>query len=225
MGTFIFPLRRFGHVTSNMAESMNHWLDDARYLDPVGLFCAYIRKLNQSFEKRRMKYQKMTDKDLPPNIAKTVKQSMDDGCRLKIFPHTPNVAEVQRKTSPGSTRVVNLQGPTCSCGFYAEFGIPCRHMCKAAIHIGQHPKTLVIKELQVPSLNDTYNDMTLPIDVNDLHDDGMAAPTKTKRRGLPKQKRIPSSASKVAKRTVTCGKCGGRGHNARSCARTREKNN
>ena len=124
-----FPLRRFGHVTSNMAESMNHWLDDARYLDPVWLFCAYIRKLNQLFEKRRTTYQKMTDKDLPPNIAKSVKESMDDGCKLKILPHPPLVAEVQRKSSPSSTRVVNLQGPTCSCGFYAEFGIPCRHMC------------------------------------------------------------------------------------------------
>ena len=33
-----FPGRRFGHVTSNISESMNWWLDDARHLHPVGLF-------------------------------------------------------------------------------------------------------------------------------------------------------------------------------------------
>ena len=48
-----FPLRRLGHVTSNIAESMNHWLDEARRKDPVGLFSTFIRQLNNLFEKRR----------------------------------------------------------------------------------------------------------------------------------------------------------------------------
>ena len=32
-----FPCRRFGHVTSNISESMNFWLE-ARHFLPVGLF-------------------------------------------------------------------------------------------------------------------------------------------------------------------------------------------
>ena len=48
-----FPLRRFGHVTSNMAESMNHWLEEARHFDPVRLFCCYVRKPNRLFKKAR----------------------------------------------------------------------------------------------------------------------------------------------------------------------------
>ena len=221
----LFPARRFGHVTSNMAESTNQWLDEARFLDPVGLFCAYVRKLNQLFEKRRMMYEKMNDGDLPPNVAKTVKDSMDEGGRLKIWPHNTTMAEVQRKTNPNTKRVDNLLGPTCSCGFFAEFGIPCRHMCKAATRNGTHTKSLVIKQLHVAALKATYIGTTFPIDVNDLHDDGTAAPTKTKRRGRPKQKRIPSSAETVPKRTVRCGKCRGYGHNSMSCKMTSVSNN
>ena len=36
-----FPGRRFGHVTSNISESMNWWLDEARHLNPVVLFCLH----------------------------------------------------------------------------------------------------------------------------------------------------------------------------------------
>ena len=46
-----FPAQRMGHVTSNMSESMNWWLEDVRHLCPVEVFEAYIEKLNVLFEK------------------------------------------------------------------------------------------------------------------------------------------------------------------------------
>ena len=33
-----FPSSRFGHVTSNISESMNWWLEEARRLDSISLF-------------------------------------------------------------------------------------------------------------------------------------------------------------------------------------------
>ena len=50
-----FPAHRFGHVTSNISESMNWWQEEARHFNPVELFTAYIRKLNTLFERRRNK--------------------------------------------------------------------------------------------------------------------------------------------------------------------------
>ena len=212
-----FPVRRFGHVTSNMAESMNHWLDDARHQDPVRLFNSYVRKLNVLFEKRRERYASMEETDLPRNVAKTLNKAIEEGLRLKIFPHTRMIAEVERLNDPNVTRVVDLATLTCSCGFFNEFGVPCRHMCKAASFIGVHPKTMVVPELLVSALKETYNRFTVPVDLNGLEEDGTKAPTKTKRRGRPREKRIKSSAEKMTKRTVVCGVCGKRGHNARTC--------
>ena len=66
-----FPVRRFGHVTSNMVESMNHWLDDARHQDPVRLFNSYVRKLNVLFEKRRERdaqWQKPISRGMLPRL-------------------------------------------------------------------------------------------------------------------------------------------------------------
>ena len=53
-----FPLRRFGHVTSNMAESVNHWLREARHLDPIGALRCFILKLNNLFEKGEERMQR-----------------------------------------------------------------------------------------------------------------------------------------------------------------------
>ena len=50
-----FPGRRFGHLTSNIAESSNSWLEEARWLNPTDLFACFIRKLNALFIVRRQK--------------------------------------------------------------------------------------------------------------------------------------------------------------------------
>ena len=64
-----FPIRRFGHVTSNISELMNWWLDEARRNTPISLFSIYIRKLNDLFERRRTKYLRMAPTDLPKMVA------------------------------------------------------------------------------------------------------------------------------------------------------------
>ena len=66
-----FPAPRFGHVTSNISESMNHWLEEARHKDPVALFSTYIRHLNQLFETRREEYQSINQTDLPKQSQKS----------------------------------------------------------------------------------------------------------------------------------------------------------
>ena len=202
-----FPVRIIGHVTSNMAESMNHWLDEARLLDIVRLFNNYIRKLNQLFDKRRERYMSMSENDLPQNVALLLSKANDEGSRLKIWPHNRLIADVERKNKPGVAHVVNLAERKCSCGFYKEFGVPCRHTCKAATFIGVHPKTLVVPELQVQALKRIYDGFIYPVDVNGLEEDGTKAPTKTKKRGRPREKRIKSSAEITTQKTVRCGVC------------------
>ena len=114
-------------------------------------------------------------------------------------------------------RNVSLGEMECSCRFFTEHGVPCRHLCAAALSIKLHIPLLVIPELRVEELRATYDGIVMTVDLNELIDDGLAPPIETKRRGRPKQKRIQSSAEKRPKRTVTCGRCGKTGHNARTC--------
>ena len=80
-----------------------------------------------------------------------------------------------------------------------------------------NPFNLVTPELRVKALQATYNGVTLPVDLHSLHEDGLQGPTTTKKRGRPKHKRIPSQAETNGKRVITCGICGKRGHNKRTC--------
>ena len=118
---------------------------------------------------------------------------------------------------------MNLEPPSCSCGYFDEFGIPGRHICAAAIHIGNNPKTLVVPQLHAGALKETYMGHIVPVDLNGLTDDGTKAPIKTRGRGRPNERRIPSQIEKRPKRTVVCGKCHRPGHNSRTCKAAKEK--
>ena len=59
------------------------------------------------------------------------------------------------------------------------------HMCAVTIHVNIHPKTLVIKQLQVVSLKETSKGSKVPVDLNDLEDDGTKPPRLTRMRGRP----------------------------------------
>ena len=87
-----------------------------------------------------------------------------------------------------------MNTPSHTCCFFDEFGIPCRYLCAAAIHVNILPKTIVIKQLQVVSLKETNEGSKVPVDLNNLEDDGTKPPRLTRMRGRPKVKRIPSSA-------------------------------
>ena len=212
-----FPSRRFGHVTSNMAESMNHWLEEARHFDPVRLFCCYVRKLNRLFQKRRDEYEAMADTQLPRSVAEMLLRSVDEGSRLAVAEQTRVFYDVERKNDPTMTRVVDLSEPSCSCGFFREFGVPCRHLCAAILHVGQNLNDYVIPERSLTAPREVYAGFITLVDLNDLEQDQTKAPTKTKKRGRPKEKRMKSAAEVVPKRTVTCSLCQKKGHNSRSC--------
>ena len=212
-----FPARRFGHITSNVSESMNWWLEDARHLHPVGLFCCYIDKLNQLFERRRDEYTYQMIGQFPSNVEEKLQKSIQEAKTLCVVSGVRGKFRVQRLHHPNEMRNVSLAEMVCSCGFFTEHGVPCRHLCAAALSIKLHTPMLVIPELRVEELRATYDGVVMAVDLNELVDDGLAPPIETKRRGRPKQKRIQSSAEKKPKRTVTCGRCGKTGHNARTC--------
>ena len=212
-----FPARGFGHVTSNISESMNWWLEKARHMDPVNLFCTYIRKLNKLFFTRRKELAGLPPNALPRNVEMMLTKSIEESWELDVLQNSLNIFEVQRRGGSLPFRVVDLGTMSCSCGFFREQGIPCRHMCAAIISRRQHPKAFVIRERHLDELLETYAGETVPVDLGLLQDDGLRPPTQTRRRGRPREKRIPSSAEKPPKKSVTCSRCGQRGHNKRTC--------
>ena len=213
-----FPVRRLGHITSNIAESMNKWLGEARYQDPVGLFSTFITGLNRVFEKRRDRYASLPQAALPKRVAQMLEASGNESRKLDVRRHTRTLFEVQAEEGKGGWKTVDLQELTCTCGFFREFEVPCRHMCASLLSIGDDDlPRLVAPERRREALVSTYVGFIVPVDVSLLPNDGMQPPEATKKRGRRKEKRIPSCVENQPKKTVTCSRCHARGHNARSC--------
>ena len=220
-----FPARRFGHVTSNVSESMNWWLEDARHLQPVGLFVCYIRRLNWLFERRHQDYALLPSTAFPEAVSAMFFKSIDDSRRLRVVRHREMVFEVERRTARNTFRAVDLEKATCTCGFYKEYGVPCHHMCAAVLSLKGLPQTFIIPELRLEALQATYAGTTFPVDLSELDDDGMKPPSRTKRRGRPRVDRIPSVGEKVPRRAVSCSICSKQGHNKRTCKVGRDELN
>ena len=215
-----FPARRLGPVTSNIAESMNWWLNHARFQNPVGLFSTFIEQLNQLFERRRDKYAAMNGNELPAKVSKMLDKSVQQAETLGVHQHTRTSFQVQSRHDQATLRVVDMDAVSCSCGFRDEFGVPCRHICAVALVLGQEPSQYVVEERRRAALVATYVGDIKPVDTFLLEDDGLKPPVGTKKRGRRKHKRIPSAAEKAPIRTVKCSQCGKRGHNARTCKST-----
>lgn len=104
----LFPVRRYGHVTSNIAESANARIDYARHFDPVGVFSMYIFKLNGIIEKRRTKFASLPADALPSRVAKRPGKSVEQSRSLKVSRHNMSLFQVQAAKNSGDRRTVNL---------------------------------------------------------------------------------------------------------------------
>ena len=195
-----FARRRFGHVTSNIAECMNQWLEEARHKDPVGLFTTYIRRLNPLFEERREQYARLPRNALPKKVDEMFSRSDAEGRTLLTFRHTATLYEVRRLNDPLIWRFVVLAEMKCECGFYREYGIPCRHICAAVRMKKEDPRRLIVPERRLEALRQTYAGVVVPVDLSLLHNDGIKPPTQTKKRGRPKKKRLVSAVEKGPRR-------------------------
>ena len=103
-----FNGRRFGHLTSNVAESANAFISDLRTLHPTHLFAGFIRKVNALFLKRRSLHATLQPDALPGKPAALVKKAIDECRTLRVIQHSETLFEVQRMSSLNEFRSVDV---------------------------------------------------------------------------------------------------------------------
>ena len=181
-----FGAPRYGHLTSNLAESTNSWLEDARHLPPTQLFVSFVRSVNDLFFRRRKKYAVMPARSFASRVAATLATSIDEGRTLRVTRNAEHLFEVQSRSTPNCLRIVNTADISCTCGFPQETKLPCRHVAAALMLDFRDPRTLVTGERRVEALRAVYAGSVVPIDVSQLRDDGLRPPVVRRGRGRPK---------------------------------------
>ena len=215
-----FPMPRYGHVTSNIAEETNASLAKIRKYPPTKLFIKAIQKINATFTEKREKYPNGNETGLVDTTFAKVVKNTEKGRRLEARRVSENVFDVDSHAGSEVSRVVNLHERTCSCIKFQDLGIPCEHACSAALKDGVDILSLCIDERHIGTLRMVYQFGIIPIDIETIPSLPLEAPLARQQPGRPKVKRIRRQNEDRPKRVFFCSLCGKPGHNKKTCPNT-----
>lgn len=229
-----FKGQRFGHLTSNPAESINSWLLHARELPILRLLeCARQHMAKWMFD-RKLLAENIRDHHLAARPDHLIQIATDQARTFQIHPSCETVFEVLVQTK--SFRV-DLHNHSCSCKLYQEHDLPCAHACAAILHYGKfighkssRPRDWAANYYKKDAYSRTYGLAIMPIpalenwDVNEGSDTGLVRPPiKVKKSGRRRTKRLPSQPGDVPvsqQKRIICSFCKNYSppyHNRRSC--------
>ncbi|XP_020245229.1 uncharacterized protein LOC109823366 [Asparagus officinalis] len=187
-----FPGKRYGWLTSNLAESFNAWIKEARFL-PIAQLVDHIRvkMMKMSYDRREESNKWATP--LVPSVEEHL-VLINEGARcLHVNPSTSILYEVY--DSP-SVRV-NLEYCTCTCRQWQVLGLPCKHAAAVIRHKDQllYPYISDYFSMEVYRKCHSFPIYPIPDDEKPIITDEnmeIRPPLTSIRRGRPKTKRIPS---------------------------------
>ena len=214
-----FPMPRYGHVTSNIAESMNSTLRDCRKRPPLTLFVKAVRKINATFAEKREKYAAGNATDIVENVFAEIVANTEAGRQLLATSVFGPVFEVKSSVPGNASRIVDLERRQCSCMMFQDLGYPCAHACSAALLAGVDIPSLCIDERRVGTLRTVYEFGIIPVDIENVHPIPLEPPLVRRQAGRPMVNRIRRRDEEPSppKRLYTCKLCGKPGHTKKTC--------
>lgn len=155
-----FTGNRYDVMTSNIAESWNSVLREAREY-PIMALVEYIRsKLMTWFSERR----NVTDNGsgrFTPRVLEIVAGNFEQSGGMLATKINSLEYEVQDKE--GASFHVNLSTNSCTCNVFQTLLIPCPHAISAAIKAKVRVETLVSEVYSLECLASAYKDDIFPI--------------------------------------------------------------
>ncbi|KAH6797140.1 hypothetical protein C2S52_021694 [Perilla frutescens var. hirtella] len=216
------PVRRYGFMTSNAAESLNARLLWVRRLPICSLLEMFRSIVEQWFVERRTAAQG-SNHVLTDGIALKLSGNVDKGRCYAVRPTT--LATLWKVEVGREVYMVDLQNRTCD---YHEFEldlIPCSHAAAVICCTGAAIYDYVDRCYKVESLVGMYNSVIrgLPHPEQWIMPDAFGARVvlapeirRRTRRPSTSRARAPFEASSSARRQF-CTRCHGQGHNRRVC--------
>lgn len=198
--TYAFPLPRYGHITSNIVESLNGTWKHLWHLSPLRLPGSIWSSVMETFCKRRERAQKSPDLT---NHAKAGFEARYEKCR-RYSAISAEESIVQIIDDDGKDWIVDVERRTCSCLMFQEHGGPCTHAIMAARARRLDPHTLFSDVFTLSTYRYTYQASMHPVIVRDFEPGpGCLPPLISKKRGRPKTTRIRKQ-EKFQKKKTKC---------------------
>lgn len=223
-----FPFPRFGHHTSNVAESMNASLgDDFRKMNLFDIIVGLTVKISESYATNFEKYSRSTSL-YPAKISTKINKNRTTARTLnvRINALSPQI-QIQAESRSSFYRIFDKNTKKCSCGYIDEFGLPCSHILALSQRSELNEADYVIEARRNDTIKNIYNSVIIFCDVEKLSEKNVSGVYELPRRGRPRRSstRLVSQAELINRRKVRCRSCGQANHNLRACQTRRNKNN
>src|SRR5579859_4207490 len=147
-----FDGERYGHLTSNIAESLNAWLLKARELPILPLFELLRHQLMDWYVRRQTLERNTLGLLVSPNVAKIQHLIQDRGRRYLFHSSDETFFEVETRNE----YLVNLHNQTCSYYGWQKQGYPCGHALAIIMSRKQDPRTFAKPFFTLQAYRSTY---------------------------------------------------------------------
>lgn len=214
-------------MTSNNAESFNNKTRNARTF-PITTLLEFIRFTLQTWFFEREEIANKLNTKLTPTWQNDLAQLNNKAQFVNAY--GLGLYECHVKDARGDFDV-DLMAKTCTCGLPQQLNIPCEHSIAAAQHRSVDVYSLCSDFYLKETWIEMYKEAIYPVgneDQWDVPDEiknmKVSEPVEKKQAGRPKKSkqgrrrinRYPSQGEKIVVQRK-CGKCGGRGHNRKTC--------
>ncbi|KAL1224311.1 Protein FAR1-RELATED SEQUENCE 6 [Cardamine amara subsp. amara] len=219
-----FPGDRYNLLTSNIAESMNKVVSQARNLPIVQLLEVVRSMMTRWFDSRMTDALKLKT-TLTRGVEKMLESRVEYSKLLSV--QDINAYQVQVTGGGSSLHVVNLRDKRCSCRRFDLEKLPCAHAIAAAESRKISRISLCHPYFTSGYLYNSYStaimprDFSLPIPEH-VVTKVCSPPIAKQQPGRPKKSRIKSileiaMEKKKPRKQHTCGNCNEVGHNRTTC--------
>ena len=207
--TCAFPTARYGHLTSNLVESINsHWLD-ARDHAAFGLLRAvWALMASKIYRRSEAKHADF----ICQKPAKLLDEAYTKSRRYAVTSYDQGIGTV---TKGEGTYQVTLPASQCSCGSYQEIGIPCEHAIALCLAQRLDPEHYTMPIYHTTAYKQQYEQRLPPFDSENL---ALAASCKVSchQRAAGRPRKARRRIGQNAGSSYTCQRCGEQGHNSRN---------
>lgn len=221
--TAYFEGTRYGHLTANVADSLNSsWILEASGLPIIQMMESIRRQLMTWFnERREMSMQWSTI--LVPSAEHRVSEAIEKARSYQVG--RANEAEFEVLSPHDTPNIVDIRNRCCLCRGWQLYGLPCAHGVAALLSCRQNVHRYTESCFTVSTYRKTYSQTIHPIPDRSLWKEGSEGgggmvinpPKSLKPPGRPRKKRVRAEDRGRVKRIVHCSRCNQTGHFRTTC--------
>ncbi|XP_054822736.1 uncharacterized protein LOC129321032 [Prosopis cineraria] len=228
-----FKGERHNHILINVSELYTKWIDEMRELPITQKVEALRCKIMELMDNRRVDSSSWTSK-LTPSKEEMLQDESFRAQGLKVLFSSDTLFEVH----DDSVRVVDIEKWDCSCLRWKATGLPCCHAIAVLNCTNRSLYDYCVEYFTVDNFRRVYSESINPVsddlpaspvsdDLNN-NDEEAKQETETENNVLPpcnsrpygQNKKDENKETKKSRKTVTCTKCKGTGHNKATCKET-----